>query len=120
MSGISGHVARKRGLESYVPEPTTIETPYPLRCPLGSFHPDAKDYYLDNLRVTIKTLGADKIAALLMEPINGSSGGAITPPEGYWLEAEEILKFHTHDHDHKNDNKKNVKKSKIKKKSKKK
>ena len=92
MSGISGHVARKRGLESYVPEPTTIETPYPLRCPLGSFHPDAKDYYLDNLRETIKTLGADKIAALLMEPINGSSGGAITPPEGYWVEAEEILK----------------------------
>ena len=92
MSGISGHVARKRGLESYVPEPTTIETPYPLRCPLGSFHPDAKDYYLDNLRETIKTLGANKIAALLMEPINGSSGGAITPPEGYWLEAEEILK----------------------------
>ena len=92
MSGISGHVARKRGLESYVPEPITIETPYPLRCPLGSFHPDAKDYYLDNLRETIKTLGANKIAALLMEPINGSSGGAITPPEGYWLEAEEILK----------------------------
>ena len=92
MSGISGHVARKRGLESYVPEPTTIETPYPLRCPLGSFHPDAKDYYLDNLRETIKTLGANKIAALLMEPINGSSGGAISPPEGYWLEAEEILK----------------------------
>ena len=74
MSGISGHVARKRGLESYVPEPTTIETPYPLRCPLGSFHSDAKDYYLDNLRKTIKTLGANKIAALLMEPINGSSG----------------------------------------------
>jgi len=92
MSGISGHFARKRGLESYVPEPTTIETPYPLRCPLGSFHPDAKDYYLDNLRETIKSLGANKIAALLMEPINGSSGGAITPPEGYWLEAEEILK----------------------------
>ena len=92
MSGISGHIARKRGLESYVPEPRTIETPYPLRCPLGSFHPDAKDYYLDNLRETIKTLGANKIAALLMEPINGSSGGAISPPEGYWLEAEEILK----------------------------
>ncbi len=92
MSGISGHIARKRGLESYVPEPRTIETPYPLRCPLGSFHPNAKDYYLDNLRETIKTLGANKIAALLMEPINGSSGGAISPPEGYWLEAEEILK----------------------------
>ena len=39
MSGISGHQARKRGLESYVPEPITIETPYPLRCPLGKYHP---------------------------------------------------------------------------------
>ena len=26
-----------------------------------------------------------------MEPINGSSGGAISPPDGYWLEAQEIL-----------------------------
>ena len=69
-----------------------IETPYPLRCPIGSFHPDAKDYYLDDLRNTIKKIGANKIAALLMEPINGSSGGAISPPDGYWLEAQEILK----------------------------
>jgi len=36
MSGISGHIARKRGLESYVPKPVSIETPYPLRCPIGS------------------------------------------------------------------------------------
>ena len=92
MSGISGHTARKRGLESYVPAPKTIETPYPLRCPLGSFHPDAKDYYLDNLKGVIKAQGANNIAALLMEPINGSSGGAIYPPEGYWEEAQEILK----------------------------
>ena len=92
MSGISGHTARKRGLESYVPVPSTIETPYPLRCPLGSFHPDAKDYYLDNLKEVIEAQGANNIAALLMEPINGSSGGAIYPPEGYWEKAQEILK----------------------------
>ena len=92
MSGISGHTARKRGLESYVPTPRTIETPYPLRCPLGSFHPEAKDYYLNNLKEVIKDQGANNIAALLMEPINGSSGGAIYPPKGYWEEAQEILK----------------------------
>ena len=92
MSGISGHTARKRGLESYVPTPRTIETPYPLRCPLGSFHPEAKDYYLNNLKEVIKDQGANNIAALLMEPINGSSGGAIYPPDGYWEEAQEILK----------------------------
>ena len=92
MSGISGHDARKRGLESYVPKPVTIETPYPLRCPLGRYHPEAKDYYLSNLKTTIKKIGSENIAALLMEPINGSSGGAITPPEGYWIEAQEILR----------------------------
>ena len=92
MSGISGHQARKRGLESYVPEPITIETPYPLRCPLGKYHPDAKDYYLDDLKKTIDRIGANNIAALLMEPINGSSGGAISPPDGYWIEAQEILR----------------------------
>ena len=92
MSGISGHAARKKGLEGYVPKPVNIETPYPLRCPLGSFSPDAKNYYLDNLKEVIKSIGAENIAALLMEPINGSSGGAISPPEGYWEEAQEILK----------------------------
>ena len=92
MSGISGHAARKRGLESYVPTPITVETPYPLRCPLGSFHPEAKDYYLNNLKEVIEQCGANHIAALLMEPINGSSGGAIYPPEGYWEEAQEILR----------------------------
>jgi len=91
MTGISGHAARKRGLESYVPAPKTVETPYPLRCPLGSFHPEAKDYYLDNLKEVIEHYGAKNIAALLMEPINGSSGGAIYPPEGYWEEAQKIL-----------------------------
>jgi adenosylmethionine-8-amino-7-oxononanoate aminotransferase len=91
MTGISGHAARKRGLESYVPAPITVETPYPLRCPLGSFHPGAKDYYLNNLKEVIERYGANHIAALLMEPINGSSGGAIYPPEGYWEEAQKIL-----------------------------
>jgi adenosylmethionine-8-amino-7-oxononanoate aminotransferase len=78
-------------MESYLPSAKTIETPYPLRCPLGSFHPGAKDYYLDNLRKVIQHYGAENIAALLMEPVNGSSGGAIYPPEGYWVEAQKIL-----------------------------
>ena len=77
-------------MESYVPKPVSIETPYPLRCPIGSFHPDAKDYYLDDLRHH-KKIGANKIAALLMEQ-SMVQGGAISPPDGYWLEAQEILK----------------------------
>ena len=92
MAGVSGHASRKQGLEGIIDKYPMIETPYPLRCPLGSHHPDAADYYINNLKQVITEHGAENIAALIAEPINGSSGGAITPPDGYWQKAEAILK----------------------------
>lgn len=91
-AGVSGHASRKRGLESILDTYTTIETPYPLRCPLGQHHPDATDYYIENLQSVIDRVGAEHIAALIAEPINGSSGGAITPPAGYWPRAQKVLR----------------------------
>lgn len=90
-AAVSGHASRKRGLESILDDYATIETPYPLRCPLGQHHPDATDYYIDDLEKTIHAAGAENIAALIAEPMNGSSGGAIEPPEGYWARAQKIL-----------------------------
>ena len=93
-AGVSGHASRKLGLEGILGTWPAIETPYPLRCPLGQHHPDAKDYYLKNLESVIASIGAENIAALIAEPMNGSSGGAIAPPEGYWQEALAILRKH--------------------------
>jgi len=90
-AAVSGHLSRKRGLESILQTYPTIETPYPLRCPLGRHHPDAADYYVQNLEDAIERIGADNIAALIAEPMNGSSGGAITPPENYWNRVQAIL-----------------------------
>ena len=94
MAGLSGHASRKRGLESILEQHPHIQTPYPLRCPLGPHHTDACQYYLQDLEDTIQRLGSENIAALVAEPINGSSGGAITPPDGYWQRAQEILQRH--------------------------
>ena len=90
--GWSGHPARKKGLEKVLATNPMIETPYPLRCPLGAYHPDATDYYIDNLQRTIDDVGADNIAALLAEPMSGASGGAIAPPANYWPRVQQILK----------------------------
>ncbi len=90
-AAVSGHAIRKRGLEPIMNAYPTIETPYPLRCPLGAHHPDATDYYIENLEQTIAKVGADNIAALIAEPISGSSGGGITPPPGYWPRAQQLL-----------------------------
>ena len=92
MAAISGHANRKKGLENFLEKYPTTETPYPLRCPIGRHHPEATDYYISNLKKVIKKTGPENIAALIAEPIIGSSGGAITPPLNYWEEAQEILK----------------------------
>ena len=91
-AGVSGHPARKKGLEGILQDFPRIETPYPLRCPLGPYHPDAEDYYIRSLEDTIESVGSENIAALIAEPLNGSSGGAITPTDGYWRRAQEILR----------------------------
>lgn len=93
-AGVSGHPARKLGLEKLLSDHPRIETPYPLRCPLGPHHADATDYYINNLQATIDEIGGHRIAALIAEPMNGSSGGAITPPENYWPRVQEILDRH--------------------------
>ena len=83
-ASISGHPMRKKGLESALPKFLEAKTPYPLRCPLGSYHEDAGVFYIEGLRDLIESEGPENIAALLAEPITGSSGGAIVPPEDYW------------------------------------
>jgi adenosylmethionine-8-amino-7-oxononanoate aminotransferase len=90
----SGHAARKRGLAHALNSHPAIATPYPLRCPLGRHHADAAAYYLDDLQATIEAEGPETIAALLAEPISGSSGGAIVPPDAYWAGVRRICDEH--------------------------
>lgn len=93
-TALSGHAARKRGLEHALVTYPRVLTPYPLRCPLGPHHAEAAEYYLDDLRRTMEREGPEQIAALIAEPIVGSSGGAIVPPEGYWREVRRLCDEH--------------------------
>jgi len=83
MAGLSGHKGRKRGLEGFLQSFPAAPTPSPLRCPLGPNHPDAGAYYLAATRAAIEAEGPQTIAAFVSEPITGSSGGAIVPPDDY-------------------------------------
>jgi adenosylmethionine-8-amino-7-oxononanoate aminotransferase len=81
---VGGHEARKHGLSHSLPHYPKAPTPYPLRCPLGATHRDVGRYYVDALRAVIEAEGPRNVAAFLAEPISGSSGGAIVPPDDYW------------------------------------
>jgi adenosylmethionine-8-amino-7-oxononanoate aminotransferase len=93
-TALSGHPARKRGLEHALVTYPRVSTPYPLRCPLGRHHPEAAGYYLEELRETLRAEGPDTVAAFIAEPVTGSSGGAIVPPEGYWPAVRRLCAEH--------------------------
>jgi adenosylmethionine-8-amino-7-oxononanoate aminotransferase len=83
MAGLSGHKARKRGIEAIIPTFPAAPTPYPLRGPLGRHHPEAGAHYLKLTRDLIEAEGPETIAAFVLEPIVGASGGAIVAPDVY-------------------------------------
>lgn len=85
-AAVGGHAARKEGLAHALPSYPSTLAPYPLRCPVDDPHA----YYVDAFRQTIAREGADTIAALIAEPITGTSGGAIVPPDGYWEDVRRL------------------------------
>jgi len=91
---VGGHVARKVGFESVLPDMLHAPTPYALRSPLGRNHPDFDIAAAKALEDIIIANDPSTIAAFVCEPINGSSGGAIMPGPRYWTLAQEICRRH--------------------------
>jgi adenosylmethionine-8-amino-7-oxononanoate aminotransferase len=80
--GLSGHWPRRRGLTNLHGRPC-IPTPYCYRCPYGATRDSCGLQCAKALATEIGELGGANIAALLIEPVTGASGAAITPPVGY-------------------------------------
>lgn len=93
-TAISGHWARRQGLEQALPDHPKAPTAQPLRCPLGTHHPQAGDHYVVAMAEVIEREGPQSIAALIVEPITGASGGAIVPPEDYWPKVRDLCDEH--------------------------
>ncbi len=61
----------------------TYQVPYAdcYRCPFKLTYPDCGMYCLDFIRQSVKTTTAGMIAAILVEPMQGTAGNVIPPPE---------------------------------------
>ena len=89
-AAISGHEARKRGLEQALEPYAQVPAPYPLRQSGADIARDC----VDALEREVLRLGADSVAALLAEPIVGASGGALVPPDDYWPQVRALCDRH--------------------------
>jgi 4-aminobutyrate aminotransferase-like enzyme len=62
-------------------------------CPLGKRFPECSLACVDALEGRIGEIGAERIAALIAEPIQGN-GGIVVPPAGYWQRVRELCDRH--------------------------
>jgi len=86
---LTGVPAIKLPFEPLVPGAIKVQTPYRYRCHDCS-HLDACTLRCaDDLAMRIEMEGPDSVAAVFMEPVQ-NTGGAFTPPDGYWARVREI------------------------------
>jgi adenosylmethionine-8-amino-7-oxononanoate aminotransferase len=84
-AGLTALPAFHRGFDLPRPEQHYIESPYAYRHPAGDDARALIEASVAALRAKVEALGAENVAALFCEPIQGS-GGVIVPPVG-WLKA---------------------------------
>ena len=67
---------------------------YPYRCSCRGLPPPCRGCTGDAIEDAILREGADNIAALVAEPVGGSSSGVSVPAESYWRRVREICTRH--------------------------
>ena len=87
---MSGHVLRRKRFVPLLEDFPAVSAPYCYRCPFNSSYPGCQLACANELETAIRRTGPEHIAAFIAEPIIGASGGAVTPPDGYYQKIREI------------------------------
>ncbi len=86
---LTGVPSIKTVFEPLLPGAIKVQTPYRYRCNDCSNLGGCTLRCADDLALRIEMEGADSIAAVFMEPVQ-NTGGAFTPPDGYWARVRQI------------------------------
>jgi adenosylmethionine-8-amino-7-oxononanoate aminotransferase len=89
---IGGHTKRRSPFEPWLADLPRAPACFCLRCPLGLEYPACQVACAEELDRVIERAGAETVAAFVAEPIVGSAGGAVTPPDDYWPRIAEICR----------------------------
>ena len=89
---VGGHATRRKGLEPLFLDFPKLPTHYCLECSLGRTTEDCRDGAAAKLEEIIEREDPETIAGFIAEPIIGTSGCAVVPPDGYWPQVAEICR----------------------------
>ena len=89
-----GHTRRREGFEALFPDWPKAPACYCLRCPLGRRYPACEVACAVSVEELILREGPESVAAVVAEPVVGSTAGAVVPPDEYWPRLREITRRH--------------------------
>lgn len=91
---VGGHDGRRQVMGPLLWDAPRPPAHYCLRCPLGLDRARCETACVDEVESAIVAAGTDTVAAVIAEPIVGSSGGALVPPDDYWPRLQQICRRH--------------------------
>jgi adenosylmethionine-8-amino-7-oxononanoate aminotransferase len=92
--GVGGHDKRRKGMEPLLPDWPKAPACYCLRCPLGLERPSCGVACVDEIERAIERARPETVAAVVAEPVVGSTAGALVPPDEYWPRLAELCRRH--------------------------
>ncbi len=91
---VGGHTSRRAGLEPLLTPHPKAPACYPHRCGLCRGRGGCSLACVDAVEELLLREGPDTVAAVIAEPIVGSTAGALVPPDDYWPRLREITRRH--------------------------
>jgi putrescine aminotransferase len=92
-ASLTGLAGFHRYYEPQLPEVSRIPRPYCYRCELGKTYPSCHLACADELEALVAREGADRIGAVIAEPVQGV-GGVVIPPRGWFERIRAICDRH--------------------------
>jgi adenosylmethionine-8-amino-7-oxononanoate aminotransferase len=87
---VGGHTKRRKGFEPWLHDWPKAPACYPLRC--AECAGACNSRCADGVAEAIERAGPERVAAVILEPVGGSTAGALVPPDGYLPRVAEICR----------------------------